>query len=52
MIILMGGAGNDIYVFNQGFGRDTVYDYGSGDKNVLQFNGINAAEISAQKIRE
>ena len=46
---LDGGAGNDTYVFNQGFGRDTVYDYGSGDKNVLQFNGINAAEISAQK---
>ena len=46
---LDGSAGNDTYVFNQGFGRDTVYDYGSGDKNVLQFNGINAAEISAQK---
>lgn len=46
---LAGGAGNDTYVFNQGFGRDTVYDYGSGDKNVLQFNGINAADISAQK---
>ena len=46
---LAGGAGNDTYVFNQGFGRDTVYDYSSGDKNVLQFNGINAADISAQK---
>ena len=46
---LVGGDGSDTYVFNQGFGRDTVYDYGSGDKNVLQFNGINAADISAQK---
>ena len=46
---LAGGNGNDTYVFNQGFGKDTVYDYGSSDKNVLQFNGINAAEISAQK---
>ena len=46
---LAGGNGNDTYVFNQGFGRDTVYDYGSSDKNVLQFNGINAADISAQK---
>ena len=46
---LVGGDGSDTYVFNQGFGQDTVYDYGSGDKNVLQFNGINAAEISAQK---
>lgn len=46
---LAGGNGNDTYVFNQGFGQDTVYDYGSGDKNVLQFNGINAADISAQK---
>ena len=46
---LVGGAGNDTYVFSQGFGQDTVYDYGSSDKNVLQFNGINAADISAQK---
>jgi len=46
---LAGGNGNDTYVFNQGFGQDTVYDYGSSDKNVLQFNGINAADISAQK---
>ena len=46
---LVGGDGSDTYVFNQGFGQDTVYDYGSGDKNVLQFNGINAADISAQK---
>ncbi len=46
---LAGGAGNDTYVFNQGFGQDTVYGYGSGDKNVLQFNDINVADISAQK---
>ena len=44
---LAGGAGND--TFNQDFGKDTVYDYGSSDKNVLQFNDINAADISAQK---
>jgi len=46
---LVGSDGSDTYVFNQGFGQDTVYDYGSSDKNVLQFNGINAADISAQK---
>jgi Ca2+-binding RTX toxin-like protein len=36
------GAGNDTFVWNPGDGSDTVE--GQGGKDVLQFNGSNAAE--------
>ncbi len=36
------GSGNDTFVWNPGDGSDTVE--GQGGKNVLQFNGSNAAE--------
>ena len=36
------GAGNDTFVWNPGDGSDTVE--GEGGKDVLQFNGSNAAE--------
>ncbi len=38
---LLGGGGNDVYVFGAGSGRDLVYenwaDYAGGDENVLRF---------------
>lgn len=42
---LSGGAGNDTYVFEKGFGRDTINDR-EGD-NVLEFRNITPDELQA-----
>ncbi|MBH5340823.1 calcium-binding protein, partial [Neisseria meningitidis] len=43
---LEGGSGSDTYVFGEGFGQDTVYNY-HVDKNsdTMHFKGFKAADV-------
>ncbi len=46
---LAGGTGNDIYIFNQGDGQDTIFDYDttSGNTDTIRFGtGINPTDVT------
>ncbi|MGP1677854.1 MAG: putative Ig domain-containing protein, partial [Burkholderiales bacterium] len=50
--LLSGGAGNDVYVFNAGFGLDTVVDSdaSAGNVDIIRFgSGIAPAEVTAAR---
>lgn len=46
---LFGGAGNDTFVFHQGDGRDTVFDFkaGAGSDDVVQLDAAAFADFNA-----
>ena len=37
---LTGGAGNDIFQINSGFGRDLITDFGTGNDRIKLLGGI------------
>lgn len=43
---MVGAAGNDTYVFNEGDGNDTVDDRGFNGTDTLQFNGRDLADAT------
>jgi Ca2+-binding RTX toxin-like protein len=48
---LSGGAGSDTYLFRRGSGTDTIssYDASAGRVDTLQLDGLNPADIRAEK---
>jgi Ca2+-binding RTX toxin-like protein len=46
---MTGGSGNDIYVFNAGFGQDTVTDFaaGAGAGDAIDFDDAIFADYAA-----
>lgn len=46
---LVGGSGNDVFVFAAGFGKDTIMDFlaGSGTDDLIEFDDAVFADLSA-----
>jgi Ca2+-binding RTX toxin-like protein len=42
--VLTGGKGADTFVFNPGFGHDTITDFSHSQHDILSFNGFNGVQ--------
>ncbi|MBR6887933.1 MAG: hypothetical protein IKN16_05750, partial [Selenomonadaceae bacterium] len=49
---LYGGAGNDVFIYKPGEGKDTIYDYESGDMlQILKSDGSTGGTFSSSALR-
>ena len=43
---LIGGVGNDVFILGEGFGVDTISDFGNGQDTIQLINGLTFGELS------